>query len=237
MKNLVIALLFFSLSDVGSSQSFFSDGLSPLTTKSKYILLVGGAASLIIAFDKHGLDEQANYRATVLRPFKDAGQIGEEIGWGYLNALYALGNILHYGFTGDGVSAKRSYIMTSSSLWTLATTVSLKQLVGRSRPLFPEEKDSFPSGHSSMAFNFASVVTAEHGFLWGLPAYTAATFIAYSRMNDGRHWLSDVVAGATIGGSFGWGVYLNQSRSRSSDSTLQLAPLSDGLVVQWNKRF
>lgn len=225
------------LINVGKAQSFFSDAASPFTTNAKYILLAGSAATLVVAFDKHGLDEQANYRATVLKPLNDAGQVGEEIGWGYLNALYALGNLFHYGFTGQKQSVKRSYIMTSSSLWTLAATVSLKQLANRSRPMYPDEKDSFPSGHSSMAFNFASVVTAEHGVLWGVPAYTVASFIAYSRMNDGRHWLSDVVAGATIGASFGWGVYLNQNGGSSRYSKIQLAPFGDGLAFQWKKSF
>lgn len=237
MKKYLCLILLCSLPLKSGGQGFFSDSLSPVTTNARYILLTGTVATLVIALDKHGLDEQANYRATVLRPFNDAGQIGEEIGWGYLNAIYVLGNLIHYGLSGEQESAKRGYIMTSSSLWTLAATVSLKRLAHRSRPLFPDEKDSFPSGHSSMAFNFASVVTAEHGLLWGLPAYTVASFIAYSRMNDGRHWLSDVVAGATIGASFGWGVYLNQSGGSSSYSKLQLSPFLDGLAVQWKQNF
>lgn len=68
-----------------------------------------------------------------------------------------------------------------------------------------------------MAFAFASMVTMEHGYAWGIPAHLAALGIAYSRVNDGRHWLSDIVAGATIGASYGIGVYLHR-RDRQKKS-------------------
>jgi hypothetical protein len=37
-------------------------------------------------------------------------------------------------------------------------------------------------------------------------AYSLAGFVAYSRMNDNQHWLHDVLAGATIGTSYGVGI-------------------------------
>ena len=59
--------------------------------------------------------------------------------------------------------------------------------------------DSFPSGHASFTFMGASFLQRRYGWKYGLPAYAAATFVAYSRVEADRHFVEDVVAGAAIG--------------------------------------
>jgi hypothetical protein len=65
-------------------------------------------------------------------------------------------------------------------------------------------QESFPSGHATNAFALASVVAA-HSNGWLIPtlAYSVASGVAASRLNDNVHWASDVVAGALIGASTG----------------------------------
>ena len=58
---------------------------------------------------------------------------------------------------------------------------------------------SFPSGHTSSAFATASVLHGNFGWKVGLPAYAMAAWVGASRMQMQRHYLSDVIAGATIG--------------------------------------
>ena len=38
-----------------------------------------------------------------------------------------------------------------------------------------------------------------HGWLWALPAYGLASYVAASRLHDNVHYLSDVVFGAAVG--------------------------------------
>lgn len=61
--------------------------------------------------------------------------------------------------------------------------------------------DSFPSGHSTVAFSLATVVALQYRHRTWVPvlAYTLAAGVGLSRVTLDRHWLSDVVVGAVIG--------------------------------------
>ena len=88
-------------------------------------------------------------------------------------------------------------------------TFGLKFAVDRPRPYatYPElqpyqhDKDpSFPSGHSSFAFNTAtSLVLNYPRWYVAVPAYGWAAAVAYSRMDLGMHYPTDVLAGSLIG--------------------------------------
>lgn len=85
----------------------------------------------------------------------------------------------------------------------------LKPAIGRRRPTGNDDafafdpfsnRDSWPSGHTAMAFALATSLGDELHFT---PAtvllYGAAGLTSWSRLNDNRHWGSDVVAGALVG--------------------------------------
>jgi membrane-associated phospholipid phosphatase len=60
---------------------------------------------------------------------------------------------------------------------------------------------SFPSSHTSNAFAAATAIASVyHDSNW-VPqvAYGIATLVGLSRINDNKHWASDVLAGATLG--------------------------------------
>ena len=101
-------------------------------------------------------------------------------------------------------------------------TILVKRIVGRARPSANtsdarnfsfgrgftggESYQSFPSGHATAAFAFASAVAARvskrsspQASWLGPLLYGAASLTGVSRMYDGSHWFSDVVMGAGIG--------------------------------------
>jgi membrane-associated phospholipid phosphatase len=79
----------------------------------------------------------------------------------------------------------------------MAVVYVLKPLVDRTRP--DGGSQSFPSGHSASAFAGAAFLQMRYGWRFGVPAYLAASFVGYSRVEAKRHYTSDVVAGAAIG--------------------------------------
>jgi len=86
----------------------------------------------------------------------------------------------------------------------------VKVAVGRARPFqTPDDQDvmrpfsgysSFPSGHTALAFGLAAAIDRETSAKW-VPwvVYPLAGLVGWSRVRDGKHWSSDVVAGAALG--------------------------------------
>lgn len=95
----------------------------------------------------------------------------------------------------------------------IALFMALKRVTGRRRPchlephcwstLLPPDQFSFPSGHTITAFA-VSVPLASH-YPEASPVLFFCSFsIALSRILLGMHFLSDVAAGALLGGGLGW---------------------------------
>lgn len=79
-------------------------------------------------------------------------------------------------------------------------TIGFKEAVNRQRP--DGSDGSFPSGHSARAFALATMLHKEYGWKnqWiSFGGYAAATATALGRILNGRHWHSDIAAGAIIG--------------------------------------
>jgi hypothetical protein len=114
-------------------------------------------------------------------------------------------------------------------------TPLLKTAFGRARPIqnegshsfhpFDKNFASFPSGHATNAFAFATAV-AGHYDGWVIPTivYTVASGVAVSRVNDHVHFASDVVAGALIGHTVAKGIL---ARHTGKHVAWQATPLID----------
>lgn len=74
---------------------------------------------------------------------------------------------------------------------------------------------SFASGHSFIAFSWASVTATacKENKILVAGLYTLASLVGISRVYQGEHWASDVVAGAAIGYAFGKLNYRLQTRN------------------------
>ncbi|MDA0311123.1 MAG: phosphatase PAP2 family protein [Gemmatimonadetes bacterium] len=79
-----------------------------------------------------------------------------------------------------------------------SVTAGLKILISKDRPDGSDD-DSFPSGHTSIAFQSASFIHLRYGLRYGAPAYAAAALVGHSRVHSRRHFVEDVVVGAMIG--------------------------------------
>jgi membrane-associated phospholipid phosphatase len=84
-----------------------------------------------------------------------------------------------------------------STALTLGVTYGLKYTFDEERP--NGGSHSFPSMHSSISFSSAEFLRERYGWEYGIPAYLAATFVAYSRVESDEHYTRDVIAGALIG--------------------------------------
>jgi undecaprenyl-diphosphatase len=78
-----------------------------------------------------------------------------------------------------------------------------KAIIQRHRPFEhelgpPMSSWSFPSGHSATSFACATVLSA-FAPRWRVPFFLLATLIALSRLYNGVHYPTDVVAGAVLG--------------------------------------
>jgi membrane-associated phospholipid phosphatase len=148
---------------------------------------------------------------------------------------------------------------------TEALTFASKRAFGRQRPdaqeaacdspnatasatacAHADRNSSFWSGHTSQSFTAASLACTEHLRLqlYGAPwdvftcvgAITAATTIGGLRIVADRHWSSDVMVGAVIGGLSGWLTptllrFRSRGKSREVAVVPTVAPVAGGVAV------
>jgi len=107
-------------------------------------------------------------------------------------ATYGVGRL-----TGHTRVAEVGADLVRANIVAQAMTAGIKLSVRRGRPDGTEF--SFPSGHASVSFAAATVLQRHFGWTAGIPAYAAASYVAASRIQDKRHYLSDVAFGAVIG--------------------------------------
>lgn len=217
-------------------KKFADEITSPITTKAKYFLLSGSLLTLTFSID--GVEDSLGHRVqddTVEdRPLGKFSELGDLAGQMLPNALYSITLLSMYHFSKDPDQKSKSVQMFKATLYTGLTTTVLKSIVREPRPN-SDNRDSFPSGHTASAFAFASTVGAEHKWYWGLAAYTMASFVAYSRINDNAHRLHDVAGGATLGISYGLGLHYLKLKKRASN--FNFIPSQDGFKVVYGTQF
>lgn len=101
-----------------------------------------------------------------------------------------------------------------------ALTEGLKYVIKRPRPYvtYPdiqhkaaEGSPSFPSGHSAVAFTIATSLSLNYPKWYVIaPSYLWAATVAYSRMDLGVHYPSDVLVGMLIGAGSSYLCYKGQ---------------------------
>lgn len=83
----------------------------------------------------------------------------------------------------------------------LAVTSAIKYTARVKRP-DGSSRNSFPSGHTAMAFTSAALLSLEYGerYPWMTPvSYGLASLTGLGRILNNRHWIGDVITGAGLG--------------------------------------
>ena len=82
-------------------------------------------------------------------------------------------------------------------------TESLKFISQERRPN-GECCESFPSGHTSIAFSSAAYIHHRYGLGYSIPFYLGASYVGYSRVFANSHYSHDVLAGTAVGIASAW---------------------------------
>jgi len=205
---------------------FSKDNLGPF--------LVGAAA----AGAGSGFDNHA--RNLLAGKAEDLGTTGDKAGGMMVMApltfsLFTIGRFSH-----DTAFRAFSYDATQAVMVNGLYTQILKSAIKRTRP-DGSNRMSFPSGHTSSAFALATVAERHYGWKAGLPGYLAATAIGVSRIERSKHYLSDVLAGATLGIVSGRTVTRTNGEPRGRQRDFSLTRMTDaqgtgvgvGASVSW----
>jgi membrane-associated phospholipid phosphatase len=127
--------------------------------------------------------------------------------------VIATAGIYGFGLFADNDKVRNAGVQLGESvIYAGAIVVTLKSLIGRSRPYtnrghtnfkpFTLNNDnfSFPSGHATLAFAFSTVMAHQiDNIFWKAGWFGAAGLVTYARMYHNEHWFSDVLMGAAIG--------------------------------------
>jgi membrane-associated phospholipid phosphatase len=178
------------------------------TADNAFILGTGGGSAVVM----RPLDDNISDWAAKQGP-SGYSDFGDVAGNGWLQAgaavgTYAIGVMSH--------SPKATHVgsdLIRGQFLTGIFTQALKVSVGRQRP--GGGHHSFPSGHTSAAFVTAAVLQGNFGMKGGLPAYAAGAFVAWTRLRDNQHWLTDAIVGATIGTIVGRSVTHHHAKPRA----------------------
>lgn len=161
-----------------------------------------------------------------------ANQLGEPISFCVFPGLvYSSGYIFNSKST-----RKTGRLMYESVLLNGIITAILKTSIGRARPYvesgnshfkyFSFVDDSFmsmPSGHTSMAFAMATILSyRSKSSILPIIYYALAGSAGMARIYFDKHWFSDVIAGAMIGTATSLLIINTENKRKSTDDKLQV---------------
>lgn len=189
-----------------------------------------GVAMISLGDGSTSRNFQANYRHSKLLDFTNR--------WGDINlaAPFSAGIFATSLLTNNTKFQDAAFTSLQSLLMANLTVNAGKFLFARERPSHnegPYDLDfletgatSFPSGHTATAF---AIVTPWLMYYPGPITYTLMAIpvgTAIARVAKGRHWLSDVTAGAGIGVAMGY--YLSKKHLQIQSERIEIMPVSSG---------
>lgn len=157
------------------------------------ILGAGGGLSAWV----HSEDAEITHQWSSSEELDEVFEPGGTLGSGWVQIGSAIGTYV----IGRRIDSPRTALLGAdlirSQTINAVLTQGVKLAVRRQRP--DGTSFSFPSGHTSTTFTTATVLQRHFGWKVGAPAYAVAAFVGGSRLQENRHYLSDVLFGAAIG--------------------------------------
>lgn len=121
-----------------------------------------------------------------------------------------ISDVTAYGLLGAGLAAPtlrgdwQGLRQAAFSIGSASGVATLGKAVFKETRPDRSDRNSFPSGHTSVAFASATTLHRRYGWEYGVPAYALATLTGTARVAAKKHFWWDVVAGAAIGTTTGW---------------------------------
>jgi len=202
-----------------------SDFAALISTKSIAPLVVGTAAYGIATIPEQRIESHFS-RGDVWGVWGNPGS--------YIGHPIALGGMSVTLFAISRKSTNRkfrslSYSLVQGMIMSPALTQPLKFGFWRLRPN-GSDHFAFPSGHASDSFMFATVFAQHYGWKAAIPGYALAAYVATSRLEERKHHVTDVVAGATIGYLVGRTVSRRMRVGKTSRFGWDIRPSGKGFV-------
>jgi membrane-associated phospholipid phosphatase len=123
--------------------------------------------------------------------------------------------------------------LTLDTALTVGIAYGLKQVTHEQRPDKSDFK-SMPSDTSALAFAPAQFLWDRYGWEYGLPAYAAAGFVGWSRVDAKRHHWYDVAASAGL--SFGVSKIFT-TRYKPKGLSYGVSPTDGGMYASLEYKF
>ena len=165
------------------------------------ILGAGGALAGLAATHEN---PQAIVRDLSGSTWEDAANVGNAWGNGALVAGLTGTLLLAGHVTRDSTMFATGFQMARAFVYTGVLVEGLKVMVNRTRP--DGTPYSFPSGHAAIATAMVPVLARGYGARVGVPAGLLAGLTSIGRLEDRRHYVSDVIFGSALGLSVGLAV-------------------------------
>ena len=162
-------------------------------------------------------------------------------------SLIGISGLYGYGLIFNNPEVRKIGLQTIEAVgYAGLITLTLKAIVGRSRPYTNEGKSrfrpfnvhaaytSFPSGHSTVVFALSTVLANNTSNIFlKILYYTAACTVAGARIYHNAHWFSDVITGGLIGHFVGDFVSSRQTLNEPGNKNLSFyfSPNSLGLSL------
>jgi hypothetical protein len=169
------------------------------------------------------------------KPLEHVYKIGDTIGSGYPEigagfALLGTGELIE-----DKKLADTGAVSLEASLLDGIATEALKVTVRRKRPNGGNH-NSFPSGHASITATFAASVSEMYDWdpRLAVPLYVTTAFVGASRIQANQHFLSDVIAGITVGTLVGTSVAkYHKEKDAGGLQNISVSPVFDKDLKGW----
>ena len=146
------------------------------------------------SFDNEAPEYNARWNT---QPADNFFEFGETLGDGKFIVGLSGGTYLAGMISGDSkMEQVGSHLLRAQAMNGILTGI-MKTTINRKRP--NGHDFSYPSGHTSAAFAAAGVVYYDLGMKYGIPAYLTAGYVGLSRLQENKHYFTDILAGAVLG--------------------------------------
>lgn len=230
-----------------SSNDFFSFYTEPIRfTSTEWLYAAGltGGVLLMMSVDQKVTNSVG--RNTIKTLNNDFWDIPTRYGFVSYATVFSLTTYFTGLFTGWEKIRTTGRLLIETLFISGSAVIIIRYIAGRVRPYYNQgswkflgfqndnEFQSFPSGHTSVAFALSTILAERINNFWArLGFYGMATLTATARVINNQHFLSDVFVGALLG--FGAGMYVinkeNERINGESTGSLILSPTFNGISL------